>query len=332
VATTNSREIRFVTRPRGWPKPADFECVYATVPEPEQGEVLVKNLYMSVDPYARERLSDTRDYFDAFQVGRALEGLAVGRVLQSCSSEFSAGDMVSSMCGWREYFVARTTELRRVDSAIEPLSAHLGVLGTSGLTAWAGLNLVNVQAPDRLFISDAASAMGRVAGQLAKLRGCWVVGSVASLRDVSALLALGFDAVFNHRDGDLPGQLKAAAPDGIDVYFDTVGGGHLEAALGMLRPEGRVIACSNVAPGREASWRGPRNFAPIISKRLVVRGYVVADLLNLAPAFMADVGKHFRDGKLRMNEVVVDGLENAPGAFIDLLQEGNTGIKVVRFA
>jgi NADPH-dependent curcumin reductase CurA len=286
---------------------------------------------MSVDPYLREHLNDQHSYVDPFRMGRPLDGLAVGEVVASRCDELQPGNAVTSMRGWREYFVATAADVRRVERDIEPLSGHLSVLGSAGLAAWIGLNLVEVRAGDRVLVSAAAGAVGSVAGQLAKLRGCHVIGSANSLRDVEMLLELGFDTAFNGRDGDLAGQLKIAAPEGIDVYFDNVGGDHLEAALAAMRPYGRIIACAMTAPDTELPWRGPRNVSLVVSKRLTMKGYVASDSLSQFPDFVAAVRADFRAGRLRMTEAVVEGFENAPQAFIDMLREDRVGARIVKF-
>jgi NADPH-dependent curcumin reductase CurA len=332
MTPSHSREIRFVVRPRGWPNADDFELVRSVLPELAEGEILVKNLYMSVDPYMRDHLDDLRCCVDPFRVGSPLDGLAVGEVVASRTLDFAAGDVVTSMRGWREYFVASARDVRGVDRRLQPLSGHLGVLGGAGLSAWIGLNLVDVKAEDRVFISAAASAIGAIAGQLAKLRGCFVVGSASSRREVEALLALGFDAAFDYREGDIVGQLKAAAPDGIDVYFDNLGGPHLEAALTALRPHGRIIACGMTPLEQDLPWRGPRNVSLVVSKRLTMKGYVASDSLALLPLFIESVAADFQSGRLRTIETIVDGIEHAPQAFIDILSGGGVGSRIVKLA
>jgi NADPH-dependent curcumin reductase CurA len=327
---SSSREIRFVNRPRGWPTADDFELVRSALPDLAEGQILVKNLYMSVDPYMRDHLGDLRFCVDPFHVGRPLDGLAVGEIVASRQAELREGDVVTSMRGWREYFVAGSADVRRVDRELQPLSCHLGVLGGAGLAAWIGLNLVGVQAQDRVFVSAAAGAVGSVAGQLAKLRGCFVVGSATTQRDVALLTGLGFDAAFNSNDGDILGQLNLVAPEGIDVYFDNLGGAHLEAALAAMRPHGRIIACAMTPPDNELPWRGPRNVSLVVSKRLTMKGYVASDSLDLLPRYLESARQDFQNGRLRMIESVVEGLEQAPQAFIDILREGRVGGQVVK--
>ena len=332
MSATISREIRLASRPREWPTSDNFHLERVELPPPGDGQVLVRNLFMSVDPYMRGRMNDVKSYVPPFQVGQVLDGGAVGEVTASRASGVAVGDIVLSSFGWREHFVAAASDVRPVDKRVAPLSSYLGVLGITGLTAWVGLNLVDVSAGDRVFISAAAGATGSVAGQLAKLRGCRVIGSAGSAEKVKVLKGeLGFDAAFNYKDGDLVKQIKAAAPDGIDVYFDNVGGEHLEAALSAMRVRGRIIACGAISKyNDESPTPGPRNMAFFTTKRLTMRGFIVTDSLDQMPAFVKDVSGHLATGKLVTKETVVQGLERAPQAFIDLLHGENVGKMVVK--
>ena len=226
-----SREIRLASRPSGLPTAENFALEQTELPPLQEGQVLVRNLFMSVDPYMRGRMNPGKSYVPPFEVGRTLDGGAVGEVVESRAEGLHPGDTVTSFFGWREYFIAPPKAMYTVSREIQPLSAWLGALGMTGLTAWVGLNLVEVKAGDVIFISGAAGAVGNVAGQLAKLRGCRVIGAAGSAEKVRLLLEKsGFDAAFNYNDGPVHDQLQLAAPDGIDVYFDNVGGDLLEAA------------------------------------------------------------------------------------------------------
>jgi NADPH-dependent curcumin reductase CurA len=332
AADLTSREIQLVSRPKGWPSLENFSLVETKVPPPAEGQVRVRNLFMSVDPYMRGRMKEAKSYVPSFQLGKTLEGTAIGEVLESRIAGFQPGDIVNSMMGWREYFVADERGLRKVDRNVRPLSAYLGILGMPGMSAWIGLNLVDVKADDVVFVSGAAGAVGSTAGQLARLRGCKVVGSAGSPEKVKMLTdELGFDAAFNYKDGSLYAQLKKAMPDGIDVYFDNVGGDHLEAALSALRTNGRIIACGSICMyNEEVPPPGPRNLPLVTSKRLTMKGFIVTDWFKQIPEFMKEVGAYWAQGKLKMKETAVDGIENAPQAFLDMLRGGNVGKMIVR--
>ena len=325
-------DIQLASRPKGWPSLENFRLVETKVPPPADGQVRVRNLFMSVDPYMRGRMKEAKSYVPSFQLGKTLEGSAIGEVLESRIATFQPGDIVNSILGWREYFVSDERGVRKLDRNVRPLSAYLGILGMPGMSAWVGLNLVNVRSEDVVFVSGAAGAVGSMAGQLAKLRGCRVIGSAGSQEKVKILTKeLGFDAAFNYKDGNVYAQLKKALPDGIDVYFDNVGGEHLEAALSALRTNGRIIACGAISMyNDEVPPPGPRNLPLITSKRLTMKGFIVTDWFNQMPEFLKEVGAYWGQGKLKMKETVVEGIENAPQAFLDLLHGGNVGKMVVK--
>ena len=328
-----AHEIHLAARPKGWPTLDTFAHATTELAALKDGDVLVRNLFMSVDPYMRGRMNDVKSYVPSFQIGQPLEGGAVGEVLESQAADLKPGDVIQSMRGWRDAFVAPASELRKVDTRVQPLSLHLGVLGMTGLTAWVGLNLVNVKAGDRVFVSGAAGAVGSVVGQLAKLRGCFVVGSAGSDEKVDALTAdFGFDAGFNYKHGDVREQLAAAAPDGIDVYFDNVGGAHLEAALACLRERGRIAACGAISRyNEEGPVPGPRNMFLFVTRRLTMRGFIVTDHVRDMKAFAEEMAPLVQSGRLKARETVVSGLDNAPRAFLDMLRGGNLGKMIVKF-
>ena len=326
------KEIRLAARPKGWPTPATFATAKVDVPAPAEGQALVRNLYMSVDPYMRGRMNDVKSYVPPFEVGQVLQGGAVGEVVESQAPELKPGDLVHSMRGWRDYFVAPAADLRKLDPTVKPITAYLGVLGMTGLTAWVGLKLAELKPSDRVFVSGAAGAVGSVAGQLAKMRGCFVVGSAGSSEKVRLLTdEFRFDAAINYKDGNLREKLAAAAPDGIDVYFDNVGGDHLEAALANMRTHGRVAACGSISRyNDEAPSPGPRNLFLIVTRRLTIRGFIVLDWFHELKAFVAEVAPLYASGKLKAPETVIEGLDNAPKAFLDMLRGGNVGKMVVK--
>jgi hypothetical protein len=305
----------------------------ADLPELGEGQVRVRNLFMSVDPYMRGRMNDVKSYVPPFQVGEPLEGQAVGTVTETRSPDLAEGDLVMHMLGWRDGAVLDARRAQRVEplAGMSP-SAYLGVLGGTSLTAYVGmLDIAGMQQGDAVFVSGAAGAVGSIAGQIAKLKGAsLVVGSAGSDEKVRWLREIGFDAAFNYKAGPVYRQLREAAPDGIDVYFDNVGGEQLEAALSVLRLHGRVAVCGAIANYNETEPAGPRNFGLVITKRLTLRGFLVFDHNDRLPAMLADITGWLRDGKLQYAETVVDGLENAPDAFLSLLRGGNTGKMVVR--
>ena len=329
-----SREIRLASRPKGIPTAANFSLARVELGPLQDQQVLVRNLFMSVDPYMRGRMNDGKSYVPPFELGKPLDGGAVGEVIESRAREFKPGDAVTSNFGWREYFIASPKELHPVSREVQPLSVYLGALGMTGMTAWVGLNLVEVKAGDVIFISGAAGAVGSVAGQLAKLRGCRVIGSAGSMEKVMFLREeCGFDIAFNYKVGPVLEQLNVEAPDGIDVYFDNVGGETLEAAISALRVHGRIIACGGISGYNEEKPRpGPSNLFNIITKRLTMKGMIVRDWLDRQAEFENEVGGYFKAGKVKHKETVVKGIDKAVGAFIGLFQGQNVGKMVVELA
>ena len=326
-----SREVRLTSRPQGIPTAANFAMAQIESGPLQDQQVLVRNLFMSVDPYMRGRMNDRQSYVPPFALGKPLDGGAVGEVIESRAKEFKPGDAVTSNFGWREYFVASPKELYPVSREMGRLSVYLGVLGMTGMTAWAGLNLVQVKAGDVIFISGAAGAVGNVTGQLAKLRGCRVIGSAGSNEKVLFLREeCGFDIAFNYKVGSIMEQLKLEAPDGIDVYFDNVGGESLEAALSALRLHGRIIACGGISNyNNEKPQPGPSNLFNMTTKRLTMKGMIVSDFMDRRGEFEKEVGGYFRAGKLKSKETVVKGIDKAVGAFIGLFEGKNVGKMVV---
>jgi NADPH-dependent curcumin reductase CurA len=329
-----SREVRLASRPQGIPTEANFSLARTELRPLQDQEVLVRNLFMSVDPYMRGRMNDRKSYVAPFELDKAMEGGAVGEVVESRAAQFKPGDAVTSPFGWREYFIASPKDLYPVIRDIEPLSIYLGALGMTGLTAWIGLKLVDVKAGDVVFVSGAAGAVGSVAGQLAKLRGCRVIGSAGSAEKVNFLLDdCGFDSAFNYKAGPALEQLNREAPDGIDVYFDNVGGEMLEAALAAMRVHGRIVACGAISfYNEEKPQPGPSNLFNVIIKRLTMKGLIVRDWLDRRAEFVNEVGGYVRAGKLKSKETVVEGIEQAPGAFIGLFRGENVGKMVVKLA
>ena len=335
MSTRTGHEFRLASRPNGWPTRDNFQFATVELAEPGPGEVLVRNAYVSVDPYMRGRMNDVPSYVPPFQIGKALDGGAVGEVVASGSPKFTVGQTVLHALGWRDLALLPERHVNVVDpTAVGSVSAYLGVLGTTGLTAYVGLlDIASMREGDAVFVSGAAGAVGSVAGQIAKLRGASrVVGSAGSAEKVAYLTdRLGFDAAFDYHDGPVREQLRTAAPDGIDVYFDNVGGEHLTASISALHRGGRVALCGAIdAYNATEAPTGPSNLALAIGKRLTLRGYIVSDHYDRMPAMLAELGPWLRDGSLVADETVVDGLAQAPEAFIGLLRGRNIGKMVVR--
>ncbi|MER6143203.1 NADP-dependent oxidoreductase [Streptomyces sparsogenes] len=327
------REWHLVARPEGWPKPEDFALREVPVGEPGPGQVLVRNLYMSVDPYMRGRMNDVKSYLPPFKLDHPMNGGAVGQVVASNAEGVAVGDHVLHFAGWREYATMGAEHAVKVDPAAAPLSAYLGVLGMTGLTAYAGLlEVASFKEGDVVFVSGAAGAVGSEVGQIAKLKGASrVIGSAGSDEKVRLLTQeYGFDAAFNYKKGPVAEQLKEAAPDGIDVYFDNVGGEHLEAAIGRLNVHGRITICGMIAQYNATEPpAAPRNLALVIGKRLRIQGMLVQDHQHLQQRFVEEVGGWLREGKLHYRETVVKGIDSAVDAFLGMLRGENIGKMIV---
>jgi len=332
--TTTSREFHLVRRPHGEPVPEDFALVETTVDSPAPGRILVRNEWLSVDPYMRGRMNDVKSYVPPFALGAVMEGGAVGTVVESGDESVPVGTTVLHMAGWREYADVAAKSVQVVDTSIAPAQAYLGVLGTTGLTAYAGLvDIAPVKEGDVVFVSGAAGAVGSVAGQIArKLGAAKVIGSAGGAEKAKRLTdEYGFDVAIDYRLGDLEGQLKAAAPEGIDVYFDNVGGDHLRAAIARMNVGGRIALCGAISQYNVTGpVPGPDNLAMAIGKRLTLRGFIVTDHFNLVPTWIPQAAKWLRDGELRAEETVVEGVENSVEAFLGLLRGANTGKMLIK--
>ncbi|SDT04060.1 NADP-dependent oxidoreductase [Microlunatus soli] len=330
----NTREIRLVSRPEGEPSAENFALVETTLPDPGPGEVAVHNLAMSVDPYMRGRMNDTPSYAPPWELDQAALGAAVGEVTASGSDRVGVGSLVLHGLGWREDAVLAADQVvllpRREDVAP---SRYLGALGMPGRTAYAGLFRVAAFRPgDTVFVSAAAGAVGSMVGQLARLAGASrVIGSAGSKAKVDHLINdLGFDAAFDYHDGPAAELLARAAPDGIDVYFDNVGGDQLQAAIGAMKLHGRIAVCGMISQyNATAPTPGPSNLALFIGRRITMTGFLVADHDDLADEFASKVGGWLADGSIVAEETVVDGLDHAVQAFIGLLRGQNTGKMII---
>lgn len=330
---TTTREIHLASRPQGWPTAENFRTVETTLPDPEPGQVLVRNTVMSVDPYMRGRMNDMESYVPPFALDAPLDGGAVGEVIASNSEDHAVGDVVLHQAGWREHALLPANQVRALDTSTAPASAYLGVLGMPGLTAWVGLTrIAEMKKGDTVFISGAAGAVGSLAGQIAKLLGAdKVIGSAGSAEKVAWLREIGYDAAFNYKDGPVARQLREHGP--VDVYFDNVGGDHLEGAIMNMADNGRLALCGAISSYNASEPApGPRNMMMVISKRLTLRGFIVTDHGDAATEFYSTVGGWLAEGRIQHRETVVDGLDHAVEAFLDLHRGANTGKMLVRLA
>lgn len=329
-----SREIRLAGRPVGEPLPSHFELAAAEVPEPADGQVLVRNTWMSVDPYMRDRMDDTESYLPPFQLGAPMDGSAVGEVVASRSAAVPVGATVVHFLGWREYAVLDAGAATVVDTGLAPAEAYLGPLGTTGLTAYAALTEVApVREGDVVFVSAAAGAVGSVAGQLArKLGASRVIGSAGGAVKAGKLLAdFGFDAAIDYRARSVAAQLAEAAPGGIDVYVDHVGGDHLVAAIDALRSGGRIAMVGAIsAYNATEPVPGPGNLFELAAKDATLRGMLVSSYFHLFPEWIGKAAGWLADGSLHTELTVANGIEQAPAAFLGMMRGGNIGKMLVR--
>jgi NADPH-dependent curcumin reductase CurA len=332
-----TREWQLAARPHGEPMPPDFRLVEGERPDPADGQVVVRMLVMSVDPYMRGRMRDAPSYAAPWEIGETMKGGAVGRVVASRAPEVPEGALVLTDAGWRDVAILGAREVTVLPELPGiPPSYHLGVLGMPGLTAYAGLfRIAAFREGDAVFVSGAAGAVGSLVGQFARLRGAsTVIGSAGTAQKVRWITEeLGFTAAFDYHDGRVAQLLSAAEPEGIDVYFDNVGGEHLEAAIGAFHVNGRAALCGSISGYNAVTPPpGPRNMSMMVAKRLTLRGFLVFDHDDLRPEFEATVSEWLRSGQLVVRETVREGLEEAVPAFLDLMRGGNTGKMVVRLA
>ncbi|MGF0115330.1 NADP-dependent oxidoreductase [Promicromonospora sp. Marseille-Q5078] len=332
-----STQIQLAARPTGWPAPEDFRTVEVTYGDLEPGQVRVANEFVSVDPYMRGRMNDVKSYVPPFALGETMTGGAVGRVLESASDDVPVGAVVSHQYGWRDVVQedARGFQVLPEIPGV-PLSLHLGMLGMTGLTAYVGLTAIaGIKEGDTVFVSGAAGAVGTAVGQIARLLGASrVVGSAGSAEKVELLTSkYGYDAALNYKDAPVREQLPALVPGGVDVFFDNVGGDHLTAALDVMNDGGRVALCGAIAAYNTTDRvSGPDNMANLITRGLKLQGFTLGGYLHHGAEFRELMTGWFADGKIAYDETVVDGIENAPQAFVDMMRGANTGKMVVRTA
>jgi len=332
MSNTTNRQIIMAARPVGAPKPSDFKLVETAAPEPGDGQLLLRTLWLSLDPYMRGRMSAGRSYAKPVEVGDVMVGGTVNEVMESRKPGFAKGDIVLGYAGWQDYALSDGTGLRKLDPAMAPISTALGILGMPGMTAYSGLTIIGQPKPgETVAVAAAAGPVGSAVGQIAKIKGCRVVG-IAGGPDKCRYLSdeLGFDAAVDHRSVTLADDLAKACPRGIDVYFENVGGAVWSAVLPLLNDFARVPVCGLIAhyndtelpPGPD---RMPLLMRTVLTRRLTIRGFIVSDFSAHAGEFARDVSTWLKQGKIKYREDVVEGLDKAPEAFIGLLNGRNFG-------
>lgn len=329
-----NRRILLKNRPTGLPSTSDFELVEGPVPEPGEGEVLTRTLFLSLDPYMRGRMSAAKSYAKPVELGEVMTGGTVGEVVASRHESFAPGDIVVGQGGWQDYAVLPGALLRKLDPRLAPVSTALGILGMPGMTAYVGLLDIGRPKPgETVVVSAASGAVGSVVGQIAKIHGCRVVGVAGGKAKTDYVVEeLGFDAAVDHRSPDLPDALAAACPKGVDVYFENVGGATQKAVWPLLNDFARVVVCGLIAHYNDPTPPPGPPMLDVLRKRLAVQGFIVSDRSHRQADFLRDVGAWLQAGKLKYREDVVVGLEKAPEAFIGLLQGKNFGKLVVKVA
>ena len=332
-----NRQITLASRPVGYPKTSDFNVEEVPIPKPEDGQVLVKTIYLSVDPYMRGRINAAKSYAANVEIDEVMVGGGIAQVIESKHPNFGVGNIVNANIGWQEYGIAAGDGLRKIDPTIAPISTGAGILGMPGLTAYFGLLEVGqLQTRETVFVSGAAGAVGSVVGQIAKIKGCRVVGSAGTDEKVDYIVnELGFDAAFNYKSvTDYHTELQTLLPDGIDVYFDNVGGEITDAVFPNLRIKGRVVICGQISQyNLEKPETGPRFLWHMITKRARIEGFLVFEFADRHTEALVEMAEWLRQGKLKYRETIEEGgIESAPAAFISMLKGGNIGKQLVKIA
>ena len=336
VVTKVSKEISLTEYPYGMPTENNFKLVQVHIPEPtKEGEFLVRNIWMSVDPYMRGRMREgSNSYIPPFKLGQPLEGACVGQIITSNNNQFTVGEYVLGMLGWREYWLSNGSDVIKVNPNIAPIQSFLGTFGMTGLTAYVGLlKIGELKEGDTVFVSAASGAVGSVACQIAKTKGCHVIGSAGSEEKVKWLVdQAGIDNAFNYKEmNNISEYLRKVCPDKIDIYFDNVGGKHLEAALDNMKTFGRIVLCGMISQYNSSSpLPGPSNLMLAITNRLKLQGFIVRDHYNMLNEFHAAMAKWIGQGNIKWKETVSEGIENAPKAFLGLFKGENFGKMLVK--
>ncbi len=333
-----NRQITLASHPQGEPAPANFAAVESAIPEPGAGQVLLRNKYLSLDPYMRGRMSTARSYAKGFEIGQVLGGGTVSEVVASNNPNFVPGDLVLAAGGWQDYALSNGEGLIRIDAALAPVTTALGVLGMPGMTAYTGLlNIGNPKPGETVVVAAAAGPVGATVGQIAKLKGCRTVGIAAGNKLDYITSEFGFDAALDRRSPDLKDELREACPLGIDIYFENVGGVVWEAVLPLLNDFARIPVCGLIAHYNDTQLPpGPDRMSllmrMVLTRRMRIQGFIVFDFDAQRGDFLRDVGAWFREGKIKYREHIVDGLEKAPDAFVKLLRGDNFGKMIIKIA
>lgn len=327
-------QVLFANRPQGWVQESDFKIVETDLPALQDDEVLVKNLYLSLDPYMRGRMNEAKSYVAPMQLGDVMVGGTVGVVVESKNPDYKVDDQVLGYFGWQQYGISKGRGLQKIPHGSIPLSTYLGALGMPGITAWVGLiSIGEPKVGETVVVSAASGAVGSVVGQLAKQRGCRAVGIAGGKAKCDYVVnELGFDACVDYKAGHLREDLAAATPKGIDIDFENVGGEILETIATRLNPFARIPLCGFVSQYNETKPQGFRHFAAILTSRVKVQGFIVGDHVDLWPQAVTELGELYSAGKLKYRESVAEGLENAPKAFIGMLKGENFGKQLVKLA
>jgi NADPH-dependent curcumin reductase len=329
-----NKRVVMASRPTGWVTENNFRIETSPVSKPQDGEILVKNLWLSLDPYMRGRMNDTKSYAARQEIGEVMIGGAVGEVIESRNAKFAVGDKVVGMLGWQLYRCSDGVGLNKIDASRAPMSAFLGVLGMPGVTAWVGLlDICQPKAGETVVVSAASGAVGSVVGQIAKLKGCRAVGIAGGKVKCDYVVnELGFDACVDYKAGRLNDDLKAAAPKGIDCYFENVGGEILDAVLRQMNAFSRIAVCGLISQYNATEPYGVKTFQSILTNRIKVQGFIVSDRMELWTSALPELIGWVSSGKIKYRETVAHGLESAPKAFIGLLKGENFGKQVVKLA
>lgn len=330
----SNTQVLFRSRPDGLPSENNFEIVKNAVPEAGDGQVLRRTIYLSLDPYMRGRMSTARSYAEPARLGEPMVGSTISEVIESKNPRYRAGDVVLGFDGWQAWAVSDGKGLRKLDPAEAPISYAVGVLGMPGLTAWVGLlDIGRPKEGETVVVSAAAGAVGSIAGQIAKIKGCRVVGTAGSDEKCAFVVNdLGFDACINYKTEDLSAALKAACPGGIDIYFDNVGGAVLQAVLKRINVHARIPLIGLISQYNDVKPSPGPNLGSVLANRALIQGMIIFDHVDRMPDFLRDMAQWLREGRVRYREDIVQGLENAPRAFIGLLQGENIGKRVVQVA